>query len=93
MVVVPEDREYQFLPGVSMEIPRRIVFVGTNDGWQGIVSMTGPGNRAVPYICTNCLANSPSKQLGKITLDADMDMDTNLPGHANCQNSCEFVLG
>ena len=42
------------------------------------------------FHCIDCIASSSSTELGSLYLDTDMNEPQDLPGTANCQNTCTF---
>ena len=46
-----------------------------------------------PFVCIDCLPNSPSLALGRLYLDGEMNQPMGLPGAANCHHQCEFIPG
>jgi len=74
---------------------KRIIFNngGSSDGLLININITKNGLKK-NFRCTNCLPNSPSLQLGRLYLDGNINGGfMNLPNTANCEISCEFVLG
>ena len=63
------------------------------DGFMGFVEVRIAGEKQL-FNCTNCHASSPSTELSYIYLDkATMNGDLDLPGAANCENTCTFQRG
>jgi hypothetical protein len=74
------------------DVERLIFKTSNNDGAHLIIKLTKDGLEQ-PFVCKNCLPNSPSLKLGRLYLDGDMNGPQNLASASNCQNSCEFVKG
>ena len=62
------------------------------DGFHGLISVKMEGINQM-FHCIDCLPSSSSTQLSRLYLDTDMNAHYNLPGAANCQNSCTFERG
>ena len=69
-------------------------------GWHGLINVKlegvnhfGDYSETILFQCVDCLPSSSSTDLGRLYLDPDMNGPQDLPGAANCQNSCTFKRG
>ena len=62
------------------------------DGFHGLINVKLDGVEQL-FHCIDCIPSSPSTKLSRLYLDTDMNGPQDLPGAANCQNTCTFKRG
>ena len=68
----------------------RIVFTTDDDDGAYLRITVDQNGQDVPFICSTCLTNSPSLDLGRLYIDGNMDLSQEQHGFSNCHNECEF---
>ena len=64
-----------------------------DDGFLGLINVKMDGVNQL-FHCIDCISSSSSTELGRLYVDTDMNGPSqDLPGTANCQNTCTFKRG